>query len=65
MYHKQLSKPIAQQSFGGDIGSVPAASGPAAAKPTPFVSAVCWKPRSHTLLAANSEGTVDVFELSG
>lgn len=30
-----------------------------------FISAVCWRPRAHTLLAANSQGTVKIFSLTG
>lgn len=28
-----------------------------------FVSSVCWSRRSHTLLAANSQGTLKLLEL--
>ena len=29
-----------------------------------FISAVCWRPGAHTLLAASSQGTVKVFSLT-
>lgn len=29
-----------------------------------FISAVCWKSESHTMLAANSQGTIKVLVLA-
>ncbi|CAG8660885.1 953_t:CDS:1, partial [Paraglomus occultum] len=31
--------------------------------PSLFVSSVCWKKNTNTLLAANSQGTIKVLEL--
>ena len=30
-----------------------------------FISAVCWRPGSQVVLAANSAGTIKVFQLGG
>lgn len=64
VYYKALSKPVAQQAFGGgpDDGLDGAA---AASADKTFISAVCWRPGSQTLLAANSQGIVKVFNLTG
>lgn len=34
-----------------------------AAEPHQFVSSVCWSHKGHTLLAANSQGTLKLLEL--
>ena len=60
MYHHELTKPIAVRNFGW--------------QPTPrphqesvqlFISAVAWRPRSQDLLAANSQGVIQVLQLPG
>ncbi|OIT24247.1 PREDICTED: E3 ubiquitin-protein ligase COP1-like isoform X2 [Nicotiana attenuata] len=59
VYHKEISKPAAWHNFGsddhndpdGDMGSY-------------FISAVCWKRDSPTLLTANSQGTIKVLVLA-
>ncbi|GMH12577.1 hypothetical protein Nepgr_014418 [Nepenthes gracilis] len=59
VYHKEISKPATQHKFGSpeledpddDLGSY-------------FISAVCWKSDSPTLLAANSQGTIKVLVLA-
>lgn len=64
VYYKSMSRPIAQQDFSAN----PACAGGAAAPATPdasqFISSVCWKPRTNTLLAANSSGVVKVCSLT-
>ncbi|GMG98717.1 hypothetical protein Nepgr_000557 [Nepenthes gracilis] len=59
VYHKEISKPVASHKFGSleledndeDTGSY-------------FISAVCWKSNSHTLLTANSRGTIKVLVMA-
>ncbi|CAK7349044.1 unnamed protein product [Dovyalis caffra] len=59
VYHKEISKPVTWHRFGSpemedadeDAGSY-------------FISAVCWKSDSHTMLAANSQGTIKVLVLA-
>ncbi|PKA52651.1 E3 ubiquitin-protein ligase COP1 [Apostasia shenzhenica] len=59
VYHKAISKPAAWHRFGSpelddtddDGGSY-------------FISAVCWKSDSPTMLAANSQGTIKVLVLA-
>lgn len=58
VYHKAISKPMAWHRFGSseiddddDIGSY-------------FISAVCWKSDSPTMLTANSQGTIKVLVLA-
>nr|WIG64894.1 constitutively photomorphogenic 1 [Ginkgo biloba] len=58
VYHKAISKPAAWHRFGGpDLDDsdddVPH-----------FISAVCWKSESPTMLAANSQGTIKVLVLA-
>ncbi|KAL4424991.1 hypothetical protein ABPG77_002876 [Micractinium sp. CCAP 211/92] len=60
VYYKSLSKPVAQQSF-----SAHGEDGADSQSDKGFISAVCWRPRAHTLLAANSQGTVKIFSLTG
>ncbi|KAK3005857.1 hypothetical protein RJ639_015842 [Escallonia herrerae] len=59
VYHKAISKPVTWHRFGSpelddtdeDAGSY-------------FISAVCWKSDSPTMLAANSQGTIKVLLLA-
>uniref|UniRef100_A0A7I4ASH5 RING-type domain-containing protein n=1 Tax=Physcomitrium patens TaxID=3218 RepID=A0A7I4ASH5_PHYPA len=57
VYHKATSKPSFshkfRSSYAEDIGD-----------DISFVSAVCWKSESPTMLAANSQGTIKVLELA-
>jgi hypothetical protein len=57
VYHREMSTPIAQRLF-SEQPMVPGAEN------AQFISAVCWKPNSHKLLAANSQGTIQIMELS-
>ncbi len=57
VYYRAMSKAIAKRHFG-------AVAGAAAAEGGQFISAVCWKPRSRTLLAATSLGAVKVMQLT-
>ncbi|CAI0550999.1 unnamed protein product [Linum tenue] len=58
VYHKEISKPVTSHRFGSsemddpdeDAGSY-------------FISAVCWKSDSPTMLTANSQGTIKVLVL--
>ncbi|PSC71525.1 E3 ubiquitin-ligase COP1-like isoform X3 [Micractinium conductrix] len=59
VYYKALSKPVAQQSFGAHDDGAEAQSDKG------FISAVCWRPGAQTLLAANSQGAVKVYSLTG
>jgi E3 ubiquitin-protein ligase RFWD2 len=58
VYHKAMSKPASCHRFGSqnpedsDDGS------------SHFISAVCWKSESPTMLAANSQGTIKVLALA-
>ena len=64
VYYKSMSRPIAQQDFSANpvcAGSEAAPSTPDAAQ---FISSVCWKPRTNTLLTANSSGVVKVMTLT-
>ncbi|CAG8435933.1 6898_t:CDS:10 [Diversispora eburnea] len=60
-YYKALSKPVAKFRF-GNINPVTGEE-IMDADPSLFVSSVCWKNDSNTLLAANSQGTIKVLEL--
>ncbi|GAV61232.1 WD40 domain-containing protein/zf-C3HC4_2 domain-containing protein [Cephalotus follicularis] len=55
VYHKDIGKPMAWHRFGSgsddDAGSH-------------FISAVCWKSDSPTMLTANSQGTIKVLVLA-
>eukprot|EP00850_Spirogloea_muscicola_P011705 SM000073S21481 [mRNA] locus=s73:590196:595272:+ [translate_table: standard] len=60
VYHKAMSKPAAVHRFGspdppGEDSDEDAAY---------FISAVCWKSNSPTMLAANSQGTIKVLALA-
>ncbi|PON41651.1 Guanine nucleotide-binding protein, beta subunit [Parasponia andersonii] len=59
VYHKEISKPVTWHRFGSpdlDDTEDEAASY--------FISAVCWKNESPTMLTANSQGTIKVLVLA-
>lgn len=58
VYHKAISKPAAWHRFGSDVGDGDEEAGPY------FISAVCWKSGSPTMLTANSQGTIKVLVLA-
>ncbi|KAE8728696.1 ankyrin repeat-containing protein [Hibiscus syriacus] len=53
-----ISKPAAQYSFGSDMADADEEVG------SYFISAVCWKSDSQTMLSANSQGTIKVLVLA-
>lgn len=58
VYHKAISKPAAWHRFGSsDLDDSDDDS-------NHFISAVCWKSESPTMLAANSQGTIKVLVLA-
>ncbi|MCO5575097.1 hypothetical protein L7F22_028894 [Adiantum nelumboides] len=58
VYHKAISKPAAWHRFGSsDLDDSDDDS-------SHFISAVCWKSESPTMLAANSQGTIKVLVLA-
>ncbi|KAL1821762.1 hypothetical protein ACET3Z_016631 [Daucus carota] len=58
-YHKAISRPMTWHRFGSpDIDDTDEESGSC------FISSVCWKSDSPTLLAANSQGTIKVLVLA-
>ncbi|KAL6990710.1 coatomer subunit alpha [Sarracenia purpurea var. burkii] len=59
VYHKAISKPAAWHRFASsDLDEVGEDAG------SYFISAVCWKSNSPTLLTANSQGTIKVLVLA-
>ncbi|XXG42860.1 hypothetical protein AAC387_Pa01g3033 [Persea americana] len=59
VYHKAISRPAAGHRFGSsDLDDTEEDAG------SYFISAVCWKSDSPTMLAANSQGTIKVLVLS-
>ncbi|CAK9199492.1 unnamed protein product [Sphagnum jensenii] len=59
VYHKAISKPASRHRFGS---SNPEESDDDVSPH--FISAVCWKSESPTMLAANSQGTIKVLVLA-
>ncbi|GAB2285237.1 coatomer subunit alpha [Dionaea muscipula] len=58
-YHKEISKPVTCHKFGSpDLEDNEEDNG------SYFISAVCWKSDTPTLLAANSQGTIKVLVLA-
>ncbi|KAG8385777.1 hypothetical protein BUALT_Bualt03G0080500 [Buddleja alternifolia] len=57
-YHKAISKPAAWHRFNCDTDEADENSG------SYFISAVCWKTDSPTMLTANSQGTIKVLVLA-
>uniref|UniRef100_A0A7N0SX10 Uncharacterized protein n=1 Tax=Kalanchoe fedtschenkoi TaxID=63787 RepID=A0A7N0SX10_KALFE len=59
IYHKEISKPATRHKFGSpDIDEADDDAG------SYFISAVCWKSDSPTVLTANSQGTIKVLVLA-
>ncbi|XP_022758994.1 E3 ubiquitin-protein ligase COP1-like [Durio zibethinus] len=59
VYHKEISKPVTWHRFGSqDMDDADEEAG------SHFISAVCWKSDSPTMLAANSQGTIKVLVLA-
>ncbi|GLU18173.1 hypothetical protein SLE2022_344870 [Rubroshorea leprosula] len=58
VYHKAISKPAAWHRFGSDMVNADDDMG------SYFISAVCWKSDSPTMLTANSQGTIKVLVLA-
>lgn len=62
VYYKGLTKKLFKYKFDGPRGILEEEER-REDDPNEFVSAVCWKPNSNILLAANSQGTINVLEL--
>ncbi|KAJ2549444.1 hypothetical protein EV175_004447 [Coemansia sp. RSA 1933] len=60
-YHRNLSHPVVVHRF-GNCNSVTGAEQPED-DPSLFVSAVCWKNKSNTILSANSQGIIKVLDM--
>jgi E3 ubiquitin-protein ligase RFWD2 len=58
VYHKALSSPMAKRLF-----SMSPATSRSGQELGQFISAVCWKPCTQTLVTANSQGTIKIMEL--
>lgn len=58
VYHKAISKPAAWHRFSSDTDEADEDAG------SYFISAVCWKSDSPTMLTANSQGTIKVLVLA-
>ncbi|KAL4011662.1 hypothetical protein IC575_028723 [Cucumis melo] len=58
IYHKAISKPMAWHRFSSDLEDNDEDAG------SYFISAVCWKSDSPTILTANSQGTIKVLVLA-
>ncbi|KAI4305733.1 hypothetical protein L6164_029081 [Bauhinia variegata] len=59
VYHKEISKPVTWHEFGSpDMDDAEDEAG------SYFISAVCWKSDSPTILTANSQGTIKVLVLA-
>ncbi|KAM0967242.1 hypothetical protein ACFX1X_023219 [Malus domestica] len=59
VYHKEISKPVTWHKFGSpDLDDTEDDAG------SYFISAVCWKSDSPTMLTANSQGTIKVLVLA-
>ncbi|XVE72461.1 hypothetical protein DITRI_Ditri11bG0041000 [Diplodiscus trichospermus] len=59
VYHKEISKPLTWHRFGSqDMDDADEDAG------SHFISAVCWKSDSPTMLTANSQGTIKVLVLA-
>ncbi|KAK9823349.1 hypothetical protein WJX72_002097 [[Myrmecia] bisecta] len=64
VYYKAMSKPIARRLFSSPATPPAGAAPPVNQDTSQFISAVCWKPYSQVLLAANSQGTIKVMQLT-
>ncbi|KAJ2158073.1 hypothetical protein GGF46_004038 [Coemansia sp. RSA 552] len=60
-YHRNLAHPAVTHRF-GNCNPVTGAEQPDD-DPSLFVSAVCWKSRSNTVVSANSQGVIKVLEM--
>ncbi|KAJ2498157.1 hypothetical protein GGH96_004527 [Coemansia sp. RSA 1972] len=60
-YYRNLSHPAVTHQF-GNCNSVTGAEQPED-DPSLFVSAVCWKNKTNTVLSANSQGIIKVLEM--
>ncbi|CAN7104170.1 unnamed protein product [Brassica rapa subsp. narinosa] len=59
VYHKEITKPVTSHRFGSlDMEEAEEEAG------SYFISAVCWKSDSPTMLTANSQGTIKVLVLA-
>ena len=58
-----LQRPLIQYRFDVTRTILPEASGRGDEDSSEFLSAVAWRPRSSTLLAANSQGTIKLLTL--
>ncbi|KAI5672966.1 hypothetical protein M9H77_13330 [Catharanthus roseus] len=58
VYHKAISRAAAWHKFGSDADEADEDAG------SYFISAVCWKSDSSTMLTANSQGTIKVLVLA-
>ncbi|XP_022720667.1 E3 ubiquitin-protein ligase COP1-like [Durio zibethinus] len=58
VYHKAISKPAAWHRFRSDMANADDDAG------SHFISAVCWKSDSPTMLTANSQGTIKALVLA-
>ncbi|XP_022955102.1 E3 ubiquitin-protein ligase COP1-like [Cucurbita moschata] len=58
IYHKAISKPMAWHRFSSDLEDNDEDAS------SYFISAVCWKSDSPTILTANSQGTIKVLVLA-
>ncbi|XWS19349.1 hypothetical protein CRYUN_Cryun31cG0007800 [Craigia yunnanensis] len=58
VYHKAISKPAAWHRFGSDMADAGEDAG------SYFISAICWKSDSPTMLTANSQGMIKVLVLA-
>ena len=59
IHSQEISKPVTWHKFGSpDVDDLDDDVGPY------FISAVCWKSDSPTMLTANSQGTIKVLTLS-
>ncbi|KAK2992214.1 hypothetical protein RJ640_005701 [Escallonia rubra] len=58
VYHKAISRPAAWHRFGSDSDEADDDGG------SYFISSVCWKNDSPTMLTANSQGTIKVLVLA-
>ncbi|KAJ1732097.1 hypothetical protein LPJ72_003602 [Coemansia sp. Benny D160-2] len=61
-YHRNLSHPVVVHRF-GNCNSVTGVEQPED-DPSLFVSAVCWKKKSNTMLSANSQGIIKVLDMA-
>ncbi|KAG2688486.1 hypothetical protein I3760_09G097600 [Carya illinoinensis] len=64
VYHKAISRPMAWHKLGSLEGDDDDSDGVNDDDESYFISAVCWKSNSPTVLAANSEGKLKVLVLA-